>query len=245
MNTADESPSLPTMGVDMAADAVNNSHGMEEALGQKGKANAQQQQQQQRVPSDSLHLAAAVATAHRCLESILAREGVFTLPPNQVAQALFSPALVFTAASTSNSALTSDCTSAFLDPQKARRAQPHGTAPIRHGAYPSVSLGPTATEAGSSGVKWGLTEAAGVYVGCCSLIMAGLRHHAGAVRRCMALIGASTRALLKALMQWSQPMSRSAIVSVIQMPRWHTILAERHTSHSNSGSSVPFDEMMI
>lgn len=37
--------------------------------------------------------------------------------------------------------------------------------------------------------------------------MAGLRHHAGAIRRCMALVGASTRALLKALMLWSQPQS--------------------------------------
>ena len=112
---------------------------------------------------ESLYSAAAVATAHRCLESVLARESVFTLPPNQVAQALFSPAVVFTAAL-----------------------------------------------AGSSGrAVWGLTEGAGVFVGCCSLVMAGLRHHAGAVRRCMALVGASTRALLKMLMHWSQAILRS------------------------------------
>lgn len=112
---------------------------------------------------DSLYSAAALATAHRCLESVLARESVFTLPPSQVAQALFSPAVVFTAAL-----------------------------------------------ANSSGrAVWGLTEGAGVFVGCCSLVMAGLRHHAGAVRRCMALIGASTRALLKMLMHWSQATHRS------------------------------------
>ena len=45
----------------------------------------------------SIHLAAAVAVSHRCLESMLARESVFSLPPTQVAQALFSPAVVFAA----------------------------------------------------------------------------------------------------------------------------------------------------
>ena len=112
---------------------------------------------------DSLYSAAAVATAHRCLESVLARESVFTLPPSQVAQALFSPAVVFNAA----------------------LANSFGRA------------------------VWGLTEGAGVFVGCCSLVMAGLRHHAGAVRQCMALVGASTRALLKMLMHWSQATLRS------------------------------------
>ena len=112
---------------------------------------------------DSLYSAAAVATAHRCLESVLARESVFTLPPSQVAQALFSPAVLFNAA----------------------LANSFGRA------------------------VWGLTEGAGVFVGCCSLVMAGLRHHAGAVRRCMALVGASTRALLKMLMHWSQATLRS------------------------------------
>ncbi|KAL0022263.1 hypothetical protein WJX77_011953 [Trebouxia sp. C0004] len=107
---------------------------------------------------DSLYSAAAVATAHRCLESVLARESVFILPPSQVAQALFSPAVIFAAAL-----------------------------------------------ANSSGrAVWGLTEGAGVFVGCCSLVMAGLRHRAGTVRRCMALVGASTRALLKMLMHWYQ-----------------------------------------
>ena len=123
---------------------------------------------------DSLFSAAAVATAHRCLESVLARESVFTLPPSQVAQALFSPAVVFTAA----------------------LANASGTA------------------------VWGLTQGAGVFVGCCSLVMAGLRHHAGAVRRCMALVGASTRALLKMLMHWSQATLRSehALMTSLKKP---------------------------
>lgn len=112
---------------------------------------------------DSIHLAAAVATAHRCLESVLARESVFTPPPNQVAQALFSPAVVFSAA---------------LDDSR-------------------------------RGLGWGVTQGAGVFMGCCSLLMAGLRHHAGAVRRCMALVGASTRALLQMLMHWFQLQPRS------------------------------------
>ena len=123
---------------------------------------------------DSLFSAAAVATAHRCLESVLARESVFTLPPSQVAQALFSPAVVFNAA----------------------LANSFGRA------------------------VWGLTEGAGVFVGCCSLVMAGLRHHAGAVRRCMALVGASTRALLKMLMHWSQATLRSehALMTSLEKP---------------------------
>ena len=49
------------------------------------------------------------------------------------------------------------------------------------------------------GAQWGARQGAGVYMGCCSLVMAGSRHHAAAVRQCMALDGASTRALLKAL----------------------------------------------
>ena len=127
------------------------------------QGNSSRALQGQLSSEDSLYSAAAVATAHRCLESVLARESVFTLPPSQVAQALFSPAVVF-AASLAN---------------------------------------------GSGRAVWGLTEGAGVFVGCCSLVMAGLRHHAGAVRRCMALVGASTRALLKMLMHWSQATLRS------------------------------------
>ncbi len=127
------------------------------------QGNSSRALQGQLSSEDRLYSAAAVATAHRCLESVLARESVFTLPPGQVAQALFSPAVVFTAALAN----------------------------------------------GSGRAVWGLTEGAGVFVGCCSLVMAGLRHHAGAVRRCMALVGASTRALLKMLMHWSQAALRS------------------------------------
>ncbi len=127
------------------------------------QGNSSRALQEQLSSEDRLYSAAAVATAHRCLESVVARESVFKLPPSQVAQALFSPAVVFTAAL-----------------------------------------------ANSSGrAVWGLIEGAGVFVGCCSLVMAGLRHHAGAIRRCMALVGASTRALLKMLMHWSQATLRS------------------------------------
>ena len=118
-------------------------------------------------------VAAAVATAHRCLESMLARDNIFTLPPSQIVQTLFSPAQVLASAI--------------------------GVIPID-----PISGGP-ATLTSEALHMWSLREGAGVYMGCCSLVMAGLRHHAAAVRRCMALVGASTRALLKALMLWSQP----------------------------------------
>lgn len=55
---------------------------------------------------------------------------------------------------------------------------------------------------------WSVRQGTGVYVGCCSLLLAGLRHHAKAIRRCMALVAASTRALLQMLMHWALPDSR-------------------------------------
>lgn len=140
-------------------------------------------------------VAAAVATAHRCLESMLARDNIFALPPAQIAQMLFSPALFFTAANCTNPTPT---------------AAPASSHPTHHIAV-AAGQGNASAEGGSAqggvgveGLQWGLREGAGVYMGCCSLVMAGLRHHAGVIRRCMALVGASTRALLKALMLWSQ-----------------------------------------
>ena len=147
-------------------------------------------------------VAAAVSTAHRCLESMLARDNIFTLPPSQVAQTLASPALVFSSA----------IGIAPLKPSSGVDASPTVMTPVYGGQYEAFgcsSAGAHSVQGGvqAGGVQWGLREGAGVYMGCCSLVMAGLRHHAAAVRRCMALVGASTRALLKALMLWSQPQS--------------------------------------
>ena len=150
-------------------------------------------------------VAAAVATAHRCLESMLARDNIFTLPPSMIIQTLNSPALVFTSAIGIGT----------LNPSSEVYATPTATTPVHNsqckaGSASGCSLvGAHSVQGGVQvgGVQWGLREGAGVYMGCCSLVMAGLRHHAAAVRRCMALVGASTRALLKALMIWSQPLS--------------------------------------
>ena len=149
--------------------------------------------------------AAAAATAHRCLESMLARDNIFTLPPSQIVQILSSPALVFTCAAGI----------APLDPVSGVDAAPTALQSVNHSQCEAGSASGCSSACVHSvqvgvqvgGVQWGLTEGAGVYMGCCSLVMAGLRHHAAAVRRCMALVGASTRALLKALMLWSQAQS--------------------------------------
>ena len=147
--------------------AVGMATSQPSAIASNQRTDFSRAQHSKQLRQDCIHLAAAVATAHRCLESVLARESVFTPPPNQVAQALFSPAVVFSAA---------------LDDRR-------------------------------RGVGWGVTQGAGVFMGCCSLLMAGLRHHAGAVRRCMALVGASTRALLQMLMHWFQLQPRSVHVN--------------------------------
>ena len=60
---------------------------------------SQPQQQQQQVAAQ----VASISTAHRCLESMLAREAVFSLPAAVVAQALHSPAVVFSTVPTSMS----------------------------------------------------------------------------------------------------------------------------------------------
>ena len=143
--------------------------------------------------------AAAVATAHRCLESMLARDNIFTLPPSQICQTLSSPALIFTSAigiAPPNPISGVDATHTGMTPDY--HSQCDAGSASAHSVLGGIQVG---------GVQSGLREGAGVFMGCCSLVMAGLRHHAAAVRRCMALVGASTRALLKALMLWSQPQS--------------------------------------
>ena len=156
-------------------------------------------------------VAAAVATAHRCLESMLARDNVFTLPPSQIAQILFSPALFFTAAT--GMACTNPTRGRHNPPTATSTDQNCHTALAVGQCNASSDLGYSLADGRSmqgvrvEGLQWGLREGAGVYMGCCSLVMAGLRHHAAVIRRCMALVGASTRALLKALMLWSQPQS--------------------------------------
>ena len=156
--------------------------------------------------SSAAGVAAAVATAHRCLESMLARDNVFALPPSVIVQTLSSPALVFTSA----------IGIAPLNPISEVHATPTAMTPV-HGSQCEAGLASGCSWAGAhsvqggvqvGGVQWGLRKGAGVYMGCCSLVMAGLRHHAAAVRRSMALVGASTRALLKALMLWSQSSTR-------------------------------------
>lgn len=150
-------------------------------------------------------VAAAVASAHRCLESMLARDNIFTLPPSQIVDIMASPSFVFTSA----------IGTTLTNPTSPGHSTLTAMAPVHGSQCEAGSASGTRRPDGSSvqngvqigGVQWGLTEGAGVYMGCCSLIMAGLRHHAGAVRRCMALVGPSTRALLKTLMLWSQPQS--------------------------------------
>ena len=153
-------------------------------------------------PTAAAGVAAAVATAHRCLESMLARDNIFTLPPSQIVQTLSSPALVFASA----------IGIAPLNPICGVDATPTGMTPVYKSQCEAGLASAHSVQGGVQvgGLQWGLREGVGVYMGCCSLVMAGLRHHAAAVRRCMALVGASTRALLKTLMLWSQPHSSTS-----------------------------------
>ena len=177
--------------------------------------------------------ATAVATALRCLESMVARDSIFTLPPPLITQALFKPALVF--ASANGRSPVADIPFRQLASPDGVESRPTDTAvETEYGSQTEVMTDSgqnmtrdlAAAARGSVGNLHGvLREGAGVFVGCCSLIMAGLRHHARAVRRCMALVGASTRALLTALMRWSQP----------QTSRYHLLYAyliDRHDTPS-------------
>lgn len=68
----------------------------------------QQQQQQEHVAAQ----VASISTAHRCLESMLAREAVFSLPAAAIAQALHSPAAVFNTGASMSSGKCTQCTAA-------------------------------------------------------------------------------------------------------------------------------------
>ena len=48
-------------------------------------------------------------------------------------------------------------------------------------------------------------RSAGVLTACCHVLLAMVRHRAAAVRRCMALLTASARALLRGLLRWQAP----------------------------------------
>ena len=48
-------------------------------------------------------------------------------------------------------------------------------------------------------------RSAGVFTACCHVLLAMVRHRAAAVRRCMALLAASARALLQDLLRWQAP----------------------------------------
>ena len=167
-------------------------------------------------------VAAAVATAHRCLESMLARDNIFTLPPSQIVDILASPAFLFASAigrtlinPTSAGHVTLTAIAPLLVSQCEAGSASGAYGPDGYSVQSGVQVG---------GVQWGLRHGAGVYVGCCSLIMAGLRHHAGAVRRCMALVGPSTRALLRTLMLWSQPQSSIRWLATVPFSFFFSVL---------------------
>lgn len=196
-----------------------------------GQTDTLSQQQQQQL---AVAKAASISTAHRCLESMLAREAVFTLPAAAIAQALHSPAVVFTAALTCGTMSSGNCRpytapgtcstatpalgSTFLQQQQSLKdtnsttEETHTLLPqqLRSSVNPLPHNRQTVIRGSLVGtdMAWDIGQGAGVYVGCCSLLLAGLRHHAKAVRRCMALVAASTRALLQMLMHWNSPHPR-------------------------------------
>ena len=48
-------------------------------------------------------------------------------------------------------------------------------------------------------------RSAGVFTACCHVLLGMVRHRTAAVRRCMALLAASVRALLQDLLRWQAP----------------------------------------
>ena len=50
-----------------------------------------------------------------------------------------------------------------------------------------------------------LSRSAGVFTACCHVLLAMVRHRTADVRRCMALLAASARALLQDLLHWQTP----------------------------------------
>lgn len=50
-----------------------------------------------------------------------------------------------------------------------------------------------------------LCRSGGVFTACCHVLLAMVRHRTAAVRRCMALLAASARALLRELLRWQAP----------------------------------------
>ncbi len=50
-----------------------------------------------------------------------------------------------------------------------------------------------------------LCRSGGIFTACCHVLLAMVRHRTAAVRRCMALLAASARVLLRELLSWQAP----------------------------------------
>jgi hypothetical protein len=85
-------------------------------------------------------------------------------------------------------------------------------------------------------------DCAGAFAGCCSLLVAAVRHRTTEVRRCMALAAASARALLRALVGW-QPAAQLGRPCAEELGHFYEALAERkvpamHSDHANSADRL-------
>jgi hypothetical protein len=78
------------------------------------------------------------------------------------------------------------------------------------------------------------SRAAGIFAGCCHLLVAAVRHRTTGVRRCMALAAAAARGLLTHLLSWRSAGSADlAKQCAADLASVYEAVAERKV-HSNS-----------
>lgn len=122
--------------------------------------------------------ACALSAALRVLESILAREALFKLPTDLMVATLSAAASV-------------------MDPTPGQAHLTYQLAAVpapgqRGGATPADTAGGAVAKDSGSG-------RAAMFVACCHVVMAALRHRQQAVRHALPVIGQALRQLLKAL----------------------------------------------
>ena len=82
-------------------------------------------------------------------------------------------------------------------------------------------------------------RSAGVFTACCHVLLAVVRHRAAAVRRCMALLAASARALLRDLLRWQAPRHADVARQCAEhLSHLYEDIAERKVRALSSSSSI-------
>lgn len=131
------------------------------------------------------YMVAAACTALRCLESIVARESVFRRLGSQLPGIVQAASLLFQHAET---------------PQHDQQGQQQRQQCTVLGS--EALLGQLHQSRKLPGNLLGVAQGAGLFVGCCRLLSAALRHRQGSMGSCMPLLLSSFRLLLRTLVHW-------------------------------------------